>query len=128
MKIGFKKDTSPNMIFDFTCEGNWIVKSSKLLLRRGKPNKPIYEVCPETLINIAFNQYSGTFELDYATHTDMIRYTTEPGIYYDYELIDLLLQNYNLTPFWIDNNGTWGWFDEEIMSWNGAVEMVCQGN
>ena len=125
VKIGLHNGKSPNIVFDFTCEGDFIVKSSKLLLRNGVINKPISEVCPETFIKIAYNEEMWTYEVDPKDPSKLAEYEDAPGTAWDWEMLHLFFSNYNLTARFFDNNGTWGWYDEDTMSWNGAIEMVC---
>ena len=42
----------------------------------------------------------------------------------DTEIMKHFLENYHITPTWIDCNYTWGWFDEETGNWTGAVGKV----
>ena len=123
VKIGLK-GRSVNILFNVTCQGNWITKTSQLLLKEGSVNKHVNEVCPESLVRVASNNFPGHFELDSETFTKMIRYNEKPGEANDWEIFGTFFHNYNLVPLWIDCNYTWGWYEEEI-GWNGAVELVC---
>ena len=111
------------MIFHFTCVGNWIHEEVKLLLRKGSVNKMISEVCPTSFIKIATNS-EWSFEIDHENDV-MIEMEMSPGYSWDWEILDAFFKNYNFTPTFQDSNYTWGFFDEEINSWTGSVEMVC---
>ena len=76
------------------------------------------------MIKVATNNEYEVFEVNFNTMRDLIKYPMEPGLCWDWEILDSFFQNYNLTPHFFDNNFTWGWYDEEIGSWRGAVEMV----
>ena len=125
-----KKDRSPNTLFYLICYGNITPRSPQLLFRKEGVNKPIEEVCPNRHIEVAFNQYRGNIEmtgmLENGSFTEFVKYPPEigSGTAYDWEKLMYLINNYHLSSNWYDNNDTWGWYDEETMSWTGAVEMV----
>ena len=124
VKIGYNNGRSSGLIFHFTCVGSWIPYESKLVLREGSVNKLIYEVCPSSFLKMATNQYPGTMEVDFEEDR-LMEFDECPGVAWDWEILDTFFQNYNFTPTFQDNNYTWGWFDTETQTWNGAVEMVC---
>ena len=126
-----KKDNSPNTMFYLTCLGNKTPRSPKLLYRKEGVNKPIEEVCPHRHIEVAFNQYSDNIEmtgmLENGSFTEFVKYPVwneGVGPAHEWEKLEYLISNYHLSSNWYDNNDSWGWYNEETMSWTGAVEMV----
>ena len=128
--MDLKPDTSPDLnktIFSYTCQGYADSNPSKLIMRKGKVNKPAREVC-QPIIRMAFNQWEGLFEVDMESG-NMVKYVPSAYVYdlhypYPYEILTSFFASQNLTPIWQDNNYNWGWFNEETGLWTGAVAMV----
>jgi hypothetical protein len=95
-----------------------------LLNKDRKVNRELSEICKDIFVRIAYNQDSGSFEVDNATKI-MIEYPSRPGVYaWHWEILSSFFANYRLTPLFNDCNFTWGWLDEDTGLWNGAVAMV----
>ena len=117
---------SVSAIFNFTCLGEPASQSSKLVVIDGRVNKPMVEACQKKTIRMAFNQYERVFDFD-EEKKEMIEYNTGRSIVfgaYTYETLTSFFASHDLTPTWLNGNGTWGWFDSEIGLWNGAVGLV----
>ena len=115
-------------IFQFTCQGE-SDKSSKLLLREVQVNRPVTEVCRDSVVRMAFNQNKGVFEIDVENNNTMVSYpvvdTLKNGAYAN-DILSSFFTSHHLTPTWQDANGTFGWFDEETGLWTGAVGLVSR--
>ena len=139
-------------IFNFTCQGE-SDKSTKLMLKHGKVNRPLAAVCSNTTrgIRMAFNNridmdlynlYNESYMVAYNMHNDYISYNESystiynmvawnmiydynwPGGVYPYEILSSFFTLHNLSPTWQDVNGTSGWFNNKTGLWNGAVALV----
>ena len=122
MKIGYKENHSPNTIFDFICDGNFTLHSTRLLLRNGLVNKPIKEVCSKQLVRVAFNNDESVVEVDPETDW-FIEYHLNLYVLWDYEIMVTFFEAYNLEATFLDCNYTWGWY-EEGLGWTGAIGKV----
>ena len=43
---------------------------------------------------------------------------------YDWEILSKFLSTHNIEPNWLDCNGTYGWYDEDLGSWTGCIGKV----
>ena len=87
-------------------------------------------------INIAYNDNQGTFHIYNDTMT-MNEYPVSWAlenskdynyIPYDWEILKLFFNHFNIIPSWINCNKTWGWIDEDTGKWTGAVGKVIITN
>ena len=120
-----------NGYFKLTCQGFYSNLPHKLTISKdGSANKEYTDLCqaPQYNATIAYNNDPGWFELD--DEGNLVEYPVSPinihnrGYIWDYEIMKSFLENYHITPTWIDCNFTWGWFDEETDHWTGAVGKV----
>ena len=121
MVIDKEGEISP--VFKFTCQGKSDM-SSKLLLKHGHVNKSVKEACPMSKeIRIAFHQYPLAFEIDEENGGTMVEMPLWVSFVYgahDNEVLSSFFTTHNLTPTWIDNNDTWGSWDNETGVWTGG--------
>ena len=80
---------------------------------------------PERYVRIAYNNDPGIFEVDEDGVLVPFQELVSSGqIAYDNEILYSFFETYHVTPFWINCNMTWGWFDEETGQWTGAIGQV----
>ena len=93
-------------------------------------NRKIQDLCrePRHHVDIAYNFDPGMFEIEEDGSVSKLEYEFRTGEFdylpKDTEIMESFLENYHITPNWIDCNYTWGWFDEETGNWTGAVGKV----
>ena len=42
----------------------------------------------------------------------------------EWEVLSMFFSIHNIEPNWLDCNGTWGWYDDELGGWTGCVGKV----
>ena len=84
--MDLKPDTSPNLnktIFRYTCQGEADSNPSNLILKKGKVNKPVTDLC-QPIIRMAFNQWENVFKVDMESGK-MVEYSWDmPTNHYPY--------------------------------------------
>ena len=91
----------------------------------GKVNMPIQQVCTEQLVRLAMNQWPGMMEVDFEEYR-FVEYEIDFDYLWDWEIVSTFMESYDLKPKFLDCNYTWGWYDEEIGGWTGAIARVCK--
>ena len=84
------------------------------------------DLCREKRVHIAYNNDEYSFLLDDDTG-EMLVTATEPPTYdpmTEREKLGSFFENYDIIPFWINCNYTWGSYDEDLGKWTGAVGKV----
>ena len=113
----------------FTCYG-LPAKSTQLELVRGT-YRPVADLCQGRQVRVAFNQDPGQFMVNMEKNTmftasvrqRVMRAAKGMG-FYTYENLNVFFESNNLSPVFLDNHKTWGYYDEEAGEWRGAVAMV----
>ena len=113
--------------FVMTCPG--MSHSSTFTLRDNgevDDGKVWGDLCREKTVNIAYNNDEDSFLLDDDTGemlvTSIYRLTYDPMT--EREKLGSFFENYDIIPFWINCNYTWGSYDEDLGKWTGAVGKV----
>ena len=114
------------------CPGNALSISYEglLLLKNATVNRNLGfdDVCKAKQVDIAYNNEWGTFEVSNITG-EMVKYPVEPYVKYwniawEWEIQEAFFKSYNITPHWINANGTWGTLNLTTGQWSGAVGMI----
>ena len=110
--------------FQYFCQGE--SHSSKLVLRQGKVNKQVADVCTNPRkVRVGFSQIPGWFDVDIATNT-AVKYPYYHRGYFEPEHNEMLtpfLHSHNLIATWIDTHGAMESRDD-TGEWDGVVELV----
>ena len=81
-------------------------------------------------ITVAYNNEPGWFQVqddtmkEYALRRALFESEQYPYVSYEWEILRIFFDNYNIEPMWINCHYTWGWFDEETGKWTGGVGKV----
>ena len=51
-------------------------------------------------------------------------YGINPSMAEDWEVLTEFFSNYNIEPNYLDCNGTYGWYDEDLGGWTGCIGKV----
>ena len=51
-------------------------------------------------------------------------YGVEASLPYDGEVLSKFISTYNIEPNWLDCNGTYGYYDEDLGGWKGCIGKV----
>ena len=54
----------------------------------------------------------------------MYIYGVNPSMAEDWEVLTKFFSNYNIEPNYLDCNGTYGWYDEDLGGWDGCIGKV----
>ena len=95
--------------------------------------KSYKEICSgeKKKVTLGFNNYpfqlkvenNSLFHLPPRKFTDNI-WAKSAAMPYDWEILSTFFSNYNLEPNWVDCNGTYGWYDEELGGFTGCIGKV----
>ena len=74
-----------------------------------------------------FHVYNDTNTMrEYILYWTLREVKNNPTIPYDWEILKIFFDNYNIEPYWISNdNGITGLIDEETGKWTGSLGKVC---
>ena len=129
VQVQVDRQGSISSSFLFTCYG-LPAKSTQLGLVRGR-YRPVAGLCQGRQIRVAFNQFPGLFMVNMEDNTmydapvwwSVMSAASGSGSYH-YEILDTFFDAHQLSPIFMYNNQTWGYFDTEAGLWRGAVAMV----
>ncbi len=120
------------LIFNLVCPGNAMSVSHEglLLLKSATVNRNLGfgELCNEKHVYVAYKTYQGSFEVSNITG-EMVKYQVLPyvgswNVAHEWEIQAAFFKYNNITPQWINANGTWGTLDETTGQWSGAVGLI----
>ena len=97
------------------------------------PEAKYKDICYEiNYLRVAVNIEEGIFEFAKNTtgFTDIERYPNEyhktgfSNIIFEYEVLDIFFERFNIIPIYSDMNFTWGWYEEDTGLWTGGTGAV----
>ena len=115
--------------FIFFCYGV-PTQSTKLELVRGE-YRPVADLCQGRQVRVAYNNLAGLFWVNMekntmytATVAKSVKRAASGSGSYSHEILTTFFDAHQLSPVFINNQQTWGYFDSEAGQWRGAVAMV----
>ena len=114
-----------NPVFGFICEGD-SDKSHQLLLRDGRVNKPLAEVCSSRPIRIGFNNFQDVFYVyeNDTVHEYPYTWTLGKGPS-DYEILKPFFHSQRLIPTWLYCDQDWGFINKSTgLPSGGTLALV----
>ena len=119
-------------IFNLVCPGNAMSVSHErlLLLKNAAVNRNISfdYVCKDKFVLVVYNNRPDTFEVSDITG-EMVRIPVYPVVRYwpvvwEWETQAAFFKYNNITPHWINANGTYGTLNHTTGQWSGAVGLI----
>ena len=119
-------------IFNLVCPGNAMSVSHErlLLLKNAAVNRNISfnNVCKDKFVLVVYNNRPDTFEVSDITG-EMVRIPVYPVVRYwpvvwEWETQAAFFKYNNITPHWINANGTYGTLNHTTGQWSGAVGLI----
>ena len=95
--------------------------------------RPVAVLCQDRQIRVAFNQWAWVFMVNVAENPHRmweypVAYSVQNAASgrgsYSYVILQTFFAAHQLSPVFMDNHETWGYFDTEAGLWRGAVAMV----
>ena len=108
------------------------VTHDRLLLLKSETvnrNLGFDELCREKIVIVAYKNQSTIFEVD-TIKGEMVKYPVKPYmrktdvIAYEWEVQDAFFKYNNITPHWINANGSSGILNYTTGQWSGAVGLI----
>lgn len=127
-----RNKSSQNFVFKMKCEATSDT-THDVLIGKEIGYKSYKEICSgePKKVNLGFNNYPGTLKVVNNTLLPL-----PPRRLYNYihgrdsrmplhwEVLSTFFSNYNIEPNWVDCNGTYGWYEEELGGFTGCIGKV----
>ena len=132
MFVPLNCDGVKGWIFNLVCPGNAMSVSHEglLLLKSSTANRNLGfdEVCKEKHVFVSYNNYK-LQKFEVSKTGELVRYPLQPYVRYSniarhWEVQAAFFQYNNITPHWINANGTWGTLNYTTGQWDGAVGLI----
>ena len=112
--------TDDKLIFSYYCVGQQ--EPVAIVWSLGQFSKGLVEVCPQTVVRMAFNQFPGVFVVD-MEKGEMIKQHKEGELHAETaDMLGSFFINQNASVTWKDELGNYGWFDGSV--WSGTMGSV----
>ena len=134
MRVDVTKEGKLPSHFTFTCQGE-SDNSTKLLMRKGKVNKPVKDICQNVPVKVAYYQGMHWFMVDNGAMVGYVWIRVGSKLYwyheslsihygraYPHEMLSTFFLAHNLSPTFLDASQDWGWADGS----NGAYGLVSR--
>ena len=141
MQLNIDKHGSISSTFEFICHG--VVgtterfslakpTSTQLVMERGRVARPVGDVCKGGQIWVAFNTLPKFLEFDLKDgRKSMVEYdysglthVYSKHITFPYEILYSFINEHQLSPIFVYNQGNWGNKNPETGRWSGTLGMV----
>ena len=132
MFVPLTHDGVKSWIFSLVCSGNAMsVNHEGLLLLKSSTansNFGFDEVCKEKHVFVSYNNDKRFFEVSKITG-EMVRFPLQPYVRYEniarhWEIQAAFFKFNNITPHWINANGSWGTLNYTTGQWSGQVGLI----
>ena len=112
------------IFFKVVCHGFYLNLPHRIKIKNGFTNKLYTDICkePKHFARIAYNNEPGQFEVNNSKLVDNGYRDDRKS--WEWEVLQLFIDIYDVEFTWIDCNYVWGIFDEELGEWTGAVGKV----